>query len=288
MKTVLFTVFALMAFAANSVFCRLALGAATIDAASFTTLRLASGACFLVLLTALFKERTSPTPRGNRVSAVLLFIYAVAFSFAYLGMSAGTGALILFGAVQVTMIFAALRSGERPHSLEWAGLVLALAGMVYLVFPGLTAPTPANSALMAIAGVVWGVYSIRGRGAKNPLTDTTHNFVYALPLAIGVNVVMFHDLHLSAEGALLAVVSGALASGVGYVVWYAALKGLTAMRAATVQLAVPVLAAAGGVIFLSEQVSLRLFLSAVVILGGVSLALAGRQVSVQTKLVKRG
>jgi drug/metabolite transporter (DMT)-like permease len=287
MKTGLFTVFALTAFAANSIFCRLALGAATIDAASFTTIRLASGAGLLVLLTAIFKERTSHTPRGNRVSAALLFIYAVAFSFAYLGLSAGTGALILFGAVQLTMIFAALRSGERPHPLEWAGLVLALAGMVYLVFPGLTAPSPTNSALMAIAGIAWGVYSIQGRGTLNPLTDTTHNFVYALPIAVAVNVVMFRDLHISAEGALLAVLSGALASGVGYVVWYAALRGLTAMRAATVQLAVPVLAAAGGVIFLSEQVSLRLFLSAVVILGGVGLALAGRQYSVHTKIIKR-
>jgi drug/metabolite transporter (DMT)-like permease len=265
----------------------LALGVGTIDAASFTTVRLASGAFLLLLMTAIFKERTFPIPRGNRVSAALLFIYAVAFSFAYLGLSTGTGALILFGAVQVTMIFAALRSGERPHPLEWTGLVLALAGLVYLVFPGLTAPAPTNSALMAIAGISWGVYSLRGRGAENPLTDTTHNFVYSLPPAVGVNVVMFRDLHVSAEGALLAVLSGALASGVGYVVWYAALRGLTAMRAATVQLAVPVLAAAGGVIFLSEQLSLRLFLSAVVILGGVGIALAGRQYSVQTKMVKQ-
>jgi drug/metabolite transporter (DMT)-like permease len=287
MKTVLFTVLALTAFAANSVFCRLALGAATIDAASFTTIRLASGACILLLMTAAFKRRTALTPRGNRLSAILLIIYASAFSFAYLGLSAGTGALILFGAVQATMIFAALRSGERPHPLEWAGLFLALAGLVYLVFPGLTAPPLTNSALMAIAGIAWGVYSLWGRGTANPLADTTHNFVYSLPLAIGVNVVMLRDLHLSAEGVLLAVLSGALASGVGYVVWYAALRGLTAMRAATVQLAVPVLAAAGGVVFLSEQVSLRLFLSAVVILGGVGLALAGRQYSVQTKIIKR-
>jgi drug/metabolite transporter (DMT)-like permease len=288
MKTVLFTVFALTAFAANSIFCRLALGGATIDAASFTTLRLASGACLLLLLTAIFKERTPATPRGNRLSAALLFIYAIAFSFAYLGLSAGTGALILFGAVQLTMIFSALRSGERPHPWEWAGLVLALAGMVCLVFPGLAAPSPTHSALMAIAGVAWGVYSLRGRGAQNPLTDTTHNFVHSLLPAVGVSVVLFRNLHLTAEGALLAVLSGALASALGYVVWYAALRGLTAMRAATVQLAVPVLAATGGVLFLSEQVSLRLLLSAVVILGGVGLALAGRQVSVQTKIITRG
>jgi len=283
MRTILYTGFALAAFAANSILCRLALGTATIDAASFSTLRLASGACALLLVLTLFKENPSLMRRGRWASAILLFLYAVPFSFAYNRLSAGTGALILFGAVQATMILAALRSGERPHHLEWAGLFIAIGGLVCLVFPGLTAPPLTSSLLMAIAGTAWGIYSIRGRGAVSPLADTTHNFVYSLPAAVGVNVVMLREIHISAEGAFLAVLSGALASGMGYVVWYAALKGLTAMRAATVQLAVPVLAAAGGVIFLSEHVSLRLFLSAVVILGGVGLALAGRQVSVRSK-----
>jgi drug/metabolite transporter (DMT)-like permease len=184
------------------------------------------------------------------------------------------------------MILAALRSGERPHQLEWAGLILAIGGLVCLVFPGLTAPSPTSSSLMAVAGIAWGIYSLRGRGAPSPLADTTRNFVHAVPPALGVNLVMLRDLHVSAEGASLAVLSGALASGMGYVVWYAALRGLTAMRAATVQLAVPVLAAAGGVLFLSEPVSLRLVASAIVILGGVGLALAGRQRSVQVKTEK--
>jgi drug/metabolite transporter (DMT)-like permease len=266
--------------------CRLALGAATIDAASFSTLRLASGACALLLILTLVKEKLSFMRRGRWASAILLFLYAVPFSFAYLGLSAGTGALILFGAVQATMIFAALRSGERPHPLEWAGLILAIVGLICLVFPGLTAPPPTSSLMMAIAGIAWGIYSLRGRGAASPLTDTTHNFVHSVPAAIGVNIIMLRDLHVSAEGAFLAVLSGALASGMGYVVWYAALRGLTAMRAATVQLAVPVLAAAGGVLFLSEHVSLRLVVSAIVILGGVGLALAGRQVSFRTKTIR--
>jgi drug/metabolite transporter (DMT)-like permease len=285
-KTFLFTGLALVAFAANSVLCRLALGASTIDAASFSTIRLASGACALLLIMSTFKDKPSRMQRGRWVSAMLLFAYAVPFSFAYVGLSTGTGALILFGAVQATMILAALRSGERPHQLEWAGLALAITGLLFLVFPGLTAPSPISSSLMAIAGVAWGVYSIRGRGVDSPLADTTHNFVRAVPAAIGVNLIMLRDLHVSAEGVFLAVLSGALASGVGYVVWYAALRGLTAIRAATVQLAVPVLAAAGGVIFLSEQISLRLFVSAVVILGGVGLALVGRQSSVGGKPIR--
>jgi len=283
-KTAAFTALALVAFAANSVLCRLALGAATIDAASFSTLRLASGAVVLWLTAAVLKYKISWMPRSRGISPILLFGYAVPFSFAYIALGAGTGALILFGAVQITMILSALRSGEKPHPLEWTGLMLALAGLVYLLSPGLTAPSPTSSALMVIAGVSWGIYSIRGCGTASPLADTAHNFVHALPLAVGVNVVLFRDLEVSAEGVLLAVLSGALASGLGYVVWYSALRGLTAMRAATVQLAVPVLAAAGGVIFLSELVSTRLFVSAVVILGGVGLALMGRQRSARPKM----
>jgi drug/metabolite transporter (DMT)-like permease len=207
---------------------------------------------------------------------LLLFLYAAAFSYAYNGLGAGAGALILFGSVQATMILFALGSGERPHVLEWSGLGLALAGLVYLVFPGLSAPPLLSSALMAVAGISWGFYSLRGRGAKSPLAETTKNFVLALPLALVVNLLMRGDAHVSGTGVALAVLSGALASGVGYVVWYAALRGLTATRAATLQLAVPVLAATGGVLFLSERISLRLLLAACVILGGVGLALLSR------------
>ncbi len=281
-RTIVCTAFALVAFAMNSVLCRLALGDAAIDAASFSTIRLGSGAAMLLLITAVFKGRILLTPRAHWASATLLFLYAVAFSLAYISLSAGTGALILFGSVQATMIIAALRFGERPHLLEWAGLCLALGGLVYLVFPGLAAPPLTRSALMAIAGTAWGFYSLRGRGAVDPLGDTTANFICSLPLAIVVSLIMLGDIHVSAEGFLLAVLSGALASGVGYVVWYTALRGLTATRAATVQLAVPVLAAAGGVILISEDVSMRLLLSAIMILGGVGLALLGRKHAVYT------
>ena len=284
MKTLLCTAFALVAFAMNSVLCRLALGASAIDAATFSTVRLLSGALALLLITALSKGKISSLRRGNWTSASLLFLYAIAFSLAYVGLSAGTGALILFGSVQATMLIAALHSGERPHLLEWTGLLIALVGLIYLVFPGLAAPQPLRSALMAIAGISWGFYSLRGRrSAVDPLTDTTNNFVRSLPLVVIVNLVMLRDAHATPKGFFFAILSGALASGLGYVVWYTALKGLTATRAATVQLLVPVLAALGGVMLLSEVISLRLILSAMMILGGVGLALAGRRYSIQTK-----
>jgi drug/metabolite transporter (DMT)-like permease len=281
----LLTGFALVAFAANSVLCRLALGRAAIDAASFTSIRLAAGACMLLLITAVVERKMPAFGRGNAASALLLFLYAAAFSYAYNGLGAGAGALILFGSVQATMILCALGAGERPHAFEWSGLGLALAGLVYLVFPGLSAPPLVSSALMAVAGISWGLYSLRGRGAKNPLAETTKNFVLALPLALIVNLLMRGDAQVSRTGVTLAVLSGALASGVGYVVWYAALRGLTATRAATVQLAVPVLAAGGGVLFLSERISLRLLLAACVILGGVGLALLGRSRPARTNTV---
>jgi drug/metabolite transporter (DMT)-like permease len=275
---------ALLAFAANSVLCRLALGRASIDAASFSTLRLVSGAVALMLIVAVSRKQSPLDLRGNWASAALLFLYAVPFSFAYVSLSTGTGALILFGAVQATMILAGLGSGERPHYLEWAGLSLALFGLVYLVFPGLTAPSPTGSALMTVAGISWGVYSLRGRGVMDPLAETTSSFVCSLPLVAGVSVVALRDLHVSGQGVLLAILSGALASGVGYVVWYAALGGLTATRAATVQLSVPILAAAGGVIFLSETVSMRLVLAAGMILGGVGLAVVRHHSAVRLKI----
>lgn len=274
--TALWTAGALLAFAANSVLCRLALGAAAIDAASFSTVRLGSGALTLTLLGAAAGKRVA-AKRGSWTSAAMLFTYAVAFSFAYRTLSASSGALILFGAVQATMILAALGSGERPHFLEWLGLLLAVSGLVYLVSPGLSAPSPSGSALMGLAGISWGIYSLRGRRAGDPLADTGGNFVRALPLAAAVSCATLPHAHLSGEGALLAAVSGALASGLGYVVWYAALRGLTATRAATVQLAVPAIAALGGVLFLSERVSVRLLLAAALILGGVGLAVTSRR-----------
>jgi len=267
----------MVAFASNSLLNRLALGRESIDAVSYTTVRLVSGALVLWLIASLRKDSAEPKVRGNWISAAMLFLYAIAFSFAYLSLSAGTGALILFGTVQVTMILSALRSGERPQLLEWLGVLLALGGLVYLVLPGLRAPSPLGSALMSIAGVAWGVYSRRGRGATSPLADTTGNFIRAVPFILAVLLVSLNGVHLSQTGILLAVLSGAIASGVGYVIWYAALSGLTATRAAIVQLSVPVLAAWAGVVFLAEDVSLRLILAAALILGGIALAIAGRR-----------
>jgi drug/metabolite transporter (DMT)-like permease len=274
LRTLALTVFTMVAFASNSILCRLALGAGSIDPASFTTLRIASGAVTLVLIASLSRRRARPG--GGWASAFFLFLYAIAFSLAYISLSAGTGALILFGCVQATMLGAALRSGERPGALQWTGLVIALGGLAFLTAPGLTAPAPAGSALMATAGVAWGVYTLRGRSGQDPLAATARNFSRAVPFALAVSLVLLGKRDISARGAVLAVASGALASGIGYVVWYAALRGLTATRAATVQLSVPVLAALGGVMFLSEVLTARLAVSAVLILGGVALALAGR------------
>ncbi|MEM6448962.1 MAG: DMT family transporter [Cyanobacteria bacterium P01_D01_bin.105] len=282
-KISLLTGVTLIAFAANSLLTRMALGAGVIDAASFVTIRLASGAAVLLAITTLMQQK-SPMDIEKRcltkdawTAALMLFLYAIAFSFSYLQLAAGTGALILFGTVQVTMILVALKQGEKPSVAEWIGLVLALLGLIYLVSPGLEAPPAVGSVLMVIAGGAWGVYSLLGRGSTQPVVNTMNNFVRAVPFAIGASLVSISQLQLSREGVLLAVLSGAIASGVGYALWYAALRGLSATRAATVQLSVPVLAAVGGVFFLQEALSVRLVLASVMILGGVGLAVMGKQ-----------
>jgi drug/metabolite transporter (DMT)-like permease len=210
-------------------------------------------------------------------SAIALFLYAIAFSLAYLSLPAGTGALILFGAVQTTMLATALWSGERPRVAEWIGLAAAVGGLVYLIAPGLTAPPFVGALLMAIAGISWGLYSLWGRRATDPLADTTVNFVRALPFAVIFSLASLSQVHLSVRGSLIAMASGALASGLGYVAWYAALPQLTTTRAATVQLAVPVIAGAGGVVFLSEAITGRLLMSAALVLGGIALAVLNRR-----------
>ncbi len=274
-RTACLTAASLVAFAANSVLCRLALGSASIDAASFSTIRLLSGAVVLMLLTRLGGRRTLEN-QGSWRSAAALALYAITFSYAYVLLGTGTGALILFGAVQAIMIIAGLVSGERPTAVEWLGLLIAVAGLVYLVLPGVSSPSPSGAVLMTAAGISWGIYSLRGRGADNPVRITTGNFIRSVPLVLAVSLVMLPLLHLSPEGVLIAAISGGVASGLGYVVWYTALRGVTATLAATVQLAVPLLAAAGGVLFLSETVSARLILSGLAILGGVGLAIMGR------------
>jgi drug/metabolite transporter (DMT)-like permease len=270
------TLAALVSFAANSILCRLALGAGAIDAASFTTVRIVSGAIALVLVGRFSRSPVAPGG-GTWLEAFLLFLYAVTFSFAYLSLGAATGALILFSAVQITMIVAGLRSGERPVLREWAGLLLALGGLVGLVLPGLTAPSPQGAVLMGSAGVAWGVYSVRGRGAINPVAATRGNFARAVVPALILSLISISEVHGSARGITLAILSGAGASGLGYAVWYAALRGLTTTRAAIVQLSVPVLVATAGVLLLSESLSLRLLCSAAAILGGVAMAVLGRK-----------
>ena len=276
-RVALATIVALIAFASNSILCRLALASARIDPASFTTIRIVAGALALALIASFGRANRAPARgRSGWTSAAFLYLYAIAFSGSYVSLSAGTGALILFGCVQTTMWIAAFKAGERPRRLEWIGLAVAVAGLVYLVLPGLAAPSPLGAALMAIAGISWGMYSLRGRGSANPLDDTARNFRCAVPFALATSVVAFTYLHASPRGVALAATSGAISSGIGYVIWYAALRGLSATRAATVQLSVPVIAALGGILFLGEVMTARLSIAAVLILGGVGTALAAR------------
>lgn len=277
MKIILYTSFALVAFAFNSILCRLALGTKAIDAPGFTAIRLISGAVTLLLISS-FSAKTK-IKGGNWLSAFFLFAYAICFSFAYISLTTATGALILFGCVQATMIISALVSGERPKFLEWIGLFAALGGLIYLVFPGLSAPPIFSSFLMAIAGISWGFYTLRGRQSTNPLADTTGNFVRSIPLILLAVLPFLPNIYLTNRGILLAFLSGAFASGLGYSVWYAALKYHTATRAAILQLSVPALAAIGGIFFLAEIVSIRLMLASSLILGGIGLAILGRTYS---------
>lgn len=274
-RTPLYTTLALIAFAANSVLCRLALSRGVIDPASFSAVRLLAGAGTLaVVVRASAPSRAPVTP--SWASAALLFLYAVPFSFAYTSLSAGTGALLLFGAVQATMILASLRRSERPRAAQWLGLASAFGGLTYLVLPGVTAPSPRGAALMLLAGVAWGLYTLRGRGVSNPLGQTASNFARTVPMILAITLVGYGGLHLQLDGVLLALLSGALASGLGYVLWYQALAGLSKIAASIVQLAVPILAAAGGIAILGEQVTLRLLLASLLVLGGISLVLVTR------------
>lgn len=269
------TVIAMFAFAANPLICRLALGEQLIDAASFTSVRVVSGAVTLALIMLPRWRRHGRGPVDWR-SVSMLFIYMTFFSFAYLSLSASTGTLLLFGAVQFTMLIAAIRDGERFALLSWIGIALASIGMIYLVSPGITSPDPVGATLMVIAGAAWGSYSLLGRSAADPLESTAINFVYSVPMVIIVTLWFMDDFHSTRAGFMLAVTSGAITSGLGYAVWYAALRGLTASHAATVQLSVPTIAALGGIIFLSEPASLRLIVASALTLGGIAIVLVQR------------
>lgn len=271
------TAVTLVAFAANSLLCRMALAPALIDPVAFTVIRLASGVAILVPLSVLLaKPDPDEPPAGSWRSSVALFVYAMAFSLAYVSLETGTGALILFGAVQLTMIGVGLWKGERPKLQEWLGLVVAMAGLVYLVFPGIAAPDPLGASLMIASGVAWGVYSLRGKQSRAPVAATAGNFVRTLPFALGGLLISWPTLRTTPRGVLLAVISGAITSGLGYVIWYFALRGLTATRAAIVQLAVPLIAAAGGIVVLSEEPTARLAVASLLILGGVAAAILAR------------
>ena len=274
-KIFLLTALAMVAFAGNSLLCRQALKQTTIDAATFTFVRIVSGAVCLWIIVQLRKR--SVAKAGSWPSALALFGYAALFSFAYLRLTAGTGALLLFGAVQATMIFWALRKGEQLRRLQVAGLFLAIAGLVTLVFPGLSAPPLSAAALMLGAGIAWGIYLLRGKGSGDPLRATAGNFLRAVPMAVLLSVVMLRSASLDPAGICYAVISGALASGVGYAIWYTALPALKASAAATVQLSVPVLAAAGGIAFLSEPITLRFVLASIAVLGGIALVIVERR-----------
>lgn len=264
---------AMIAFAGNSLLCRAALRHTAIDAASFTTIRIVSGALVLWLLVRLRGARLA----GSWLSAGALFVYAAGFSFAYLSLPAGTGALLLFGAVQATMIGYGIWSGERLRALQLLGLALAFAGLVGLLLPGLSAPPLQGALLMLGAGVAWGVYSLRGKGAGDPTGATAGNFCRAAPFAVLLSLLLAGEARLDHAGAGYAAASGALTSGIGYAVWYAVLPALRATTASTLQLSVPVIATLGGILFLGEPLTLRIVLAAIAILGGIALVILKRR-----------
>lgn len=275
------TLVTMLCFAGNSVFCRLALRQTSIDPASFTSVRLAAGALVLALLVYgrhRFQGATRPAGLGgNWVSALALFVYASALSFSYADMSTGIGALLLFGAVQATMILTGLWRGERLNGQQTAGLLMALAGVVAILSPRLDAPLLTSALLMLTAGVAWGVYSLRGRGVADPTGDTAGNFLRATPMALLLSALFLAHQDLDGQGVLYAVLSGAITSGLGYAIWYAVLPKLTRTRAAAVQLSVPVLASLAGALFVNEPITLGLMLTSMAVLGGIALAVYGKR-----------
>lgn len=274
-RIVLLTGLSLLAFASNSLLCRIALKQTQIDPASFTSIRLVAGALTLWFITSL--KHNSKTGQGNWVSALALFVYAAAFSFAYNSLSAGTGALILFAAVQASMIGYGLWQGERFQLGQWLGLGIALLGLVGLMLPGLAAPPIGAALLMLSAGAAWGVYSLRGRKGGDPSKVSAGNFLRSVPLALVLSALWYPYSEVDSAGALYAVLSGTLTSGLGYIVWYSVLPHLRASNAATLQLSVPVIAALGGILFLGEPLSWRLVGASLAILGGIALVLLKRK-----------
>lgn len=274
-RVLLLTTLAMLAFAGNSVLCRLALKHTGIDPATFTSVRLVSGAAVLWLLVRVRDGRTAPA--GNWPSALALFAYAAAFSWAYVSLPTAAGALLLFGAVQATMIGYGLWQGERLAPRQTLGLLTACAGLIALMLPGLSAPPLGGALLMVASGVAWGIYSLRGKGSGDATQTTSGNFQRAALLTLGLSALTLPQANLDSTGLLYAVVSGALTSGLGYAIWYTAVRGLPATSAATVQLSVPVIAALGGALFLNEALTPRLIMTSLAILGGVALVIMNRR-----------
>ncbi|MCP4865930.1 MAG: DMT family transporter [Alteromonas sp.] len=270
-KLVLLAVLAMTAFAANSLLCRMALVETDIDPASFTFWRLTSGALMLTLLVVMRNQK--PLQEGNMASAIALFVYAAGFSFAYISMTTGAGALLLFGAVQVTMISWGLFKGERMSTLQWGGFLLALVGLILLLLPNAAVPQLSSALMMLAAGIAWGVYSLKGKGAKFPIEATAGNFIRSTPLALVLLVIFWPGGEFHAEGMAYAVASGAIASALGYALWYSILVHIAAIKAATLQLSVPVLAVFAGWLFLDEPVTLRIILSSLAVIGGVAMVI---------------
>jgi len=281
-RTIFLTALAMVAFAGNSLLCRQALKHTAIDPASFTAIRLVSGAVMLWLVTRI--KQNAPAGNGSWPSALALFAYAAGFSFAYVSLPAASGALLLFGAVQATMIGHAIWSGERLRPLQLLGVLLAFGGLVGLLLPGLSAPPLAGAMLMIGAGVAWGVYSLRGKGAGDPTRVTAGNFMRAVPITLVLSLLMVNFTAVDAAGFYYAIASGALASGLGYAIWYTALPAMKNTSAASVQLSVPVIAALGGIVFLDEPVTLRLVLASVAILGGIALVIVQKRLTAKPRV----
>jgi drug/metabolite transporter (DMT)-like permease len=278
-KIIILTGLALVAFAANSVLCRLALGNEAIDASGFTIIRLLSGALMLLTIVSVTRNTKSTSTKGSWTASFMLFLYATTFSYAYISLETATGALILFGSVQITMILLSLITGTRLHVSEWAGVVIAFTGFIYLILPGVTTPSFIGFILMTLAGIAWGIYTLRGRGSKNPLMDTAYNFLRTTPFVVLLAISTFNSIYYSSEGIILALLSGGVTSGIGYTIWYIALGGLSSTQAAVVQLSVPVIAAFGGVVFVSEAITFRLTISAAMVLGGILIVILGKYYS---------
>ena len=280
MKVILLTALALTAFAANAVLCRLALDSGAIDPTSFTTIRLLSGAFVLALIFQFTKQSEGVSkPQGSWISAINLTLYAITFSFGYLSVSSGTGALILFGAVQVTMLLAALKSGEKMKIHQWGGFAIAVAGLIYLVSPGVSAPDMKGAILMIISGITWAFYSLAGKSATTPIAMTAGNFLRAALLSLPIAIFFLDSQNYNQTGVILALTSGIITSGIAYIIWYRALALLSTTKAAILQLLVPPLASLGGVLFISEQFTTRLLIASILILGGVILSVLNGKAS---------